>query len=83
MGYERFGPGDDIDKDVAALLPGALAMRLRALPVRRQDGMVCLACLDPFSEELAAVGRMMGARLRLLVTDEESLAEAIDRFHDG
>jgi hypothetical protein len=72
-----------LDAETLALLPRKLAIRCRAVPLRARGGRLDLAMDDPAN--LAGQDEMSFAtsrRLRVLVTSEVRLLEALSRYYD-
>jgi type IV pilus assembly protein PilB len=67
-----------VDRRAVELLPGSLAQRLRAIPLRlHPDGTVSVAVADPTDETLLAELKLaLGQPVRLLVTTGSALRAA-------
>jgi len=72
----------DIDPEVLKLVPGQLAEKLQALPVKRDGNTLTLAMADPTNVlALDDVAFMTNLQIQPVVASEVSIREAIDRLY--
>jgi type IV pilus assembly protein PilB len=64
--------------EAVALLPGATARDLRALPVKVDGDLVVVGLLDPSPEHVAAVSAAIGRPVVAMVTTHRALNRALD-----
>lgn len=82
MGYEDQISMEDIDSELAALVPIGFAKQHRVLPVRREGNGVLLATADPLDiGGLDDVRSMLGADLILFLLPSNKILDAINHIY--
>ena len=70
------------DATTIARLPGAVARRLGALPLRLSDGTVDVAVADPSDDDAVnELTEVLGAPVRLFLAPRAEIDAAVDRFY--
>jgi type IV pilus assembly protein PilB len=71
-----------IDPDVVKTVPETLARRYQVIPLFQKDKVLTLAVVDPLNVfALDDIGRLTGMKIETLISTEDELLRAIDRFY--